>query len=951
MLNSRGPEPHQAELFTNHPALTKAKTRACTPIDRTLVERLGFRRVPLGAAAAAFGLGIVCARFAWHPVAELSAALALLCALALLTVASGARVAWIPVLAVWFVAGSLALEIQPSPVASTELAPYVDGLSREVQATVVRIQPLTAHASATSEEDHVAPWEATEIGPDDRGQGLAVDLDPSAIEEVTPDRASMKDVRSAGRIRAIFYAGRTPLPTLACGDRVDVNLRLKAPGRYDDPGAFQYADYLASQGITARASASAESIHDKSAGPASMACRLRAAQTWSSERLGLLVTSRANLALPSVLRLNRNDARMLDAMLFGDRTNLDHQLRTNFERTGSFHLFVVSGLHVALLAAMIFGLLIRLRTPAWLATLVTLAVCTAYATLTGFGQPAQRSLAMIAIYLIARLFFREREPLNALGAAVLAMLLWNPASMFDASLQMTVLAVVAIGGIARPITHRLFAHVTLAAKRVFRPMRGGLPAGDAQTRMMLELFGEELAEGLSRRRTHSARYLPALLFRGLCAALELMLIGVITELVMVLPMAMYFHRATPFALPANLLVIPLLGVLVPCAVLTFALSLVSSWAAMVPGAVTAALLHTMTKGVGALSQLNAADIRVPAPTTGATVLCLLMFGLCCWLVRRGARNALLTALLLPMSAVVVLWPYAALTTKGVMEVTAIDVGQGDSLLVVSPEGRTMLIDGGGPVGQHGVSEVVSSFDVGEEVVAPYLWTRRIRSLDVVVLTHAHMDHMGGLAAILRDFHPHELWVGAEAQSPIYTALLRQAAEAGIPVRRMRTGDEARLGAIDVHVLSPLPDYLNNGSPRNDDSLVMRLDYGSASALLEGDAERPSEQAMLAAGLITPVTLLKVGHHGSATSSTQDFLAAAAPVDALVSSGRGNSFGHPRADVIERIGAGGTRLFRTDELGLTTFLLTPDDGIREVVHGALLPVPRTIENALSQSPIK
>ena len=264
------------------------------------------------------------------------------------------------------------------------------------------------------------------------------------------------------------------------------------------------------------------------------------------------------------------------------------------------------------------------------------------------------------------------------------------------------------------------------------------------------------------------------------------------------------------------------------------------------------------------------------------------------------------------------------------------MGQGDSLLAVGPGGETMLIDAGGPVGSHGVSEVVSHFDVGEEVVSPYLWTRRLRRLDVLVLTHAHTDHMGGMPAVLENFRPRELWVSIDTGSPLYAALLGKAAALGVRVRHLHAGDEARFGSVAVSVLGPEVSYGNPGAPKNDDSLVLEMRLGKASVLLEGDAERPSEDAMAGAGRLDPVTLLKVGHHGSRTSSNPEFLALVRPRDAVVSVGLRNTFGHPRSEVIARFAGEGTHLFRTDEFGLTSFLLRPDGSIHEVVHGVTLP---------------
>jgi competence protein ComEC len=248
----------------------------------------------------------------------------------------------------------------------------------------------------------------------------------------------------------------------------------------------------------------------------------------------------------------------------------------------------------------------------------------------------------------------------------------------------------------------------------------------------------------------------------------------------------------------------------------------------------------------------------------------------------------------------------------------------------------MLIDAGGPVGRSGPAEIVSAFDIGEEVVSPYLWSRRIRRVDIVVLSHAHTDHMGGMPAILENFRPRELWVGIDPHSDLYIALLKEAAKLGIIVRHLHTGDAVRWGSIDINILAPVLAYTNPNAPKNDDSLVLAMHFGKASALFEGDAETPSEGAMLAAGLVHPVTLLKVAHHGSRTSSTQAFVDAASPQDAVISVGRRNTFGHPRPEVVARLATAGTHLFRTDEFGLTTFLLTPDGNIREVVDGISLP---------------
>jgi competence protein ComEC len=238
----------------------------------------------------------------------------------------------------------------------------------------------------------------------------------------------------------------------------------------------------------------------------------------------------------------------------------------------------------------------------------------------------------------------------------------------------------------------------------------------------------------------------------------------------------------------------------------------------------------------------------------------------------------------------------------------------------------MLVDAGGPVGLAEVRGVSAGFDVGEEVVSPYLWSRRIRRLDVAVLTHAHSDHMGGMPAVLRNLRPRELWVSIDPGSETYRALLREAATLGIAVRHWHAGEAEEWGGMRVTVLAPEAGYSNAGPPVNDDSLVLRLQEGRGAALLEGDAEAPSEQAMLAHDRVQAVTLLKVGHHGSLTSTGEAFLTAARPRDAVVSVGKGNTFGHPRLEVVKRLGDAKVKLFRTDEMGLTSFVVRGDGGV-------------------------
>jgi competence protein ComEC len=889
-----------------------------------------------------FAVGEVMARN-WHPAILLLIATVLLSLLTLASMRLSLRIAIVPLTAVWIAIGCWCAEVQPVPPTQQALASYADGLSRQLRGRVIRIRQLPSLQNNSDQDTEAGWWPEKEAGDEASTAGaLSVDIQVDSIEEVTPDISRM--VPMAGGVRMNVIADKPPvnapvdLSQLKCGDVIEAPMRIKLAERYHDPGAWQYADYLLAQGIGAHASvrvskiallnepgASAATRTDRAA---QLQCRIFAAQSWASGRVLSYVRSRANRYLPKVLQLSLADAGMLNAMLFGDRAGLNKTQRVGFERTGSFHLFVVSGMHVGLLAGIVFWLTRRLKVHEWLATFVTIALTFGYALLTGFGAPVQRALFMTAVFLLARLLSRDRNVLNALGAAALGVLVWSPAALFEASFQMTFLAIMAIGGIAVPLGERSFLPYARAAGHLWDKWEDmGLPPRVAQFRVMLRLWSEILANIAG----DWIRDLPSLLVRCSLWAMELALIGAVAEMVMVLPMAVYFHRATMFAVPTNMLSVPLVAVLAPIAVITFCASLINPWIAMLPGAMTALLLHGVTGVIGRVSAVHAADLRVPAPIWWIALLAVAAWAFCCWAVRRSREWAWAAAVILPLVALMVLWPERAITAPGLMEVTAIDVGQGDSIFIVAPDGATMLVDAGGPVGGvNEAAEATSRFDVGEEVVSPYLWSRRIRHIDVLVLSHAHSDHMGGMPAVMRNFRPRELWVSIDPNSDAYRSLLAEAKDLGVTVRHVHAGDQREWEGTQVTVLAPEADYSNPREPVNDDSLVMRMQYGKSSVLLEGDAEAASERAMLTNDRVAPVTLLKVGHHGSRTSTTQAFLDVAAPKDAVVSVGLGNTFGHPRYEVIERIAKAQTKLYRTDEFGLTTFLLGRDGGIHEIV---------------------
>ena len=871
--------------------------------------------VPLFHAAWLFAAGIAVARTLYLRPSLVLVALTLVAVLCGVAAFRAQRIAWLPLAALWLLLGTWCAEMEPHPAPAPALAALSDGLLRTVEGTVVDAGPVRGEIEQNLDEPTVAQRPAQRI-----------DLRVSSLEVVTDAEDTQSPVKGGVRLTVHWPqapSGPSGQQLFQCGERVRAEVRLLPPEVYHDPGVWSREDFLVDQGITSTATVNIDRV--ERLGKASglfLACRVSGLQRATSARL--LALPAAMRRLPASLRLSQDDAIMLAAMVTGDRTFLTHPLRVGFERTGSFHMLVVSGFHLAIVAGCIFWVAKRLRLPRVPATLLTILASFAYALFTGFATPVERSLWMVTLYLLGRLLYRERNALNTIGFAALCLLAYSPRSLFDASFQMTLLAVVAIGGVAAPLLQST-VHSYLTATRDLRllALDAKLAPPLAQFRVILRMMAAGLKNAAGG---HFAGLIAWRLFpwtiRLFLRCLELLVVSCVVELAMALPMALYFHRITVFALPVNVFILPLLLILMPAALVTLLALAIWPPAAIFPAIIVAVFLHIGIGLVHLFGSLAWGDFRIPAPLLWQSLAFCVLLAAAIVMARlavssgfRWPRRAAWAALV--CAALAAVEPRPVDHPRDALLMEAIDVGQGDSLLLITPDGRTLLIDGGGFGG--GPHQAPQDYDIGEEVVSEVLWSRGIRRLDVVALTHAHSDHLGGLPAVLRNFHPAELWVGNNPRFGAYNALLDEAAALHVRVRSLRAGDTFPFGPTQVSVLAPFRDYQPGAEPTNNDSLVLHVSYGATSVLLEGDAEAPIEQEMLAEpGLAS--TLLKVGHHGSITSTRPEFLARVHPEWAVISCGLHNRYGHPRTEVLQALQAAKVRTFSTDINGAVCFRL-------------------------------
>jgi competence protein ComEC len=704
------------------------------------------------------------------------------------------------------------------------------------------------------------------------------------------------------RVRVTWYVREGEIaPDLRYGEFVEFDARLSRPRNFGNPGAFDFVRYLARGDIHWLASANAQSditIQPDACGSG----LLRTIYGWRQRAV-----ARADVlfaADPFALGMTR-------AVLLGDTARLDPEWAADFRKTGSYHALVISGLHLTTLTVC-FVALLRLAGfgPGWTLLLTSLAAWT-YAILTGAGAPVVRAAAGLSLYWLGRWFHRRPRVLNLLAAVALAFAAADPEQLFDASFQFSFAAVLLIAAVAVPLLERSTQPFATGMRRLSnRGWDAQLAPRVAAMRVEARLTAETI-HWITRLPERFACVLLEAGARVLFFFTDLLAVSAIVQAGLALPMVLYFHRASLTGLGANLFIVPAMAVLVPAGFV----AIFTGWE---PAAKLTTWLLEFNRGVAAWFAAHEPASRIPDPPWWLAIAFAIATVAVMVSLRRSRRAAILAGTLLfaPAFAALLVHPFPPQQDPGWLEVAAIDVGQGDSLLIAAPGGSRMLIDAGGfPVfgARRGRAP---SLDIGEDVVSPYLLARGIRSLDVVVATHAHEDHIGGLLAVARNFSPREVWIGGEstAEESPWPAMRKQLESMGVRTVTRRAGERFEWGGTTIEILSPPPGH-EPGRNRNNDSLAFRIDYRKRSFLFTGDVEKQMEYRMVEDGRVAPVDVLKVAHHGSRTSSTREFLEAAQPRWAILSHGAGNQFGHPHPDVVERLREAGATLLRTGEDGL------------------------------------
>ncbi|HEU5021191.1 MAG TPA: ComEC/Rec2 family competence protein [Bryobacteraceae bacterium] len=686
-------------------------------------------------------------------------------------------------------------------------------------------------------------------------------------------------------------------PLLPYGRLIEFQGKARVPHNFGNPGAFDYQLYLARQRIYWNISAAASTI--------------RVLPGHCGNRFAMFISGLRGSALHRLERLYAADPYangMMQAILVGATAKMDKLWTADYRSTGTFHALVISGSHVAVLAAVFLFLLRVLAIPRGVSITLTLIAAWLYAGITGWQVPVLRAAAGMTLYGIARCFYREGRVLNILAGVALLFIAFDPQQLFDASFQLSFLAVAAIGAFVIPAletTSEPFGYALTALADVRRDLR--MPAKTVQFRVELRLLIETLCLLTTGRLRRLFRFLLIAIARLAIYFWEILIASFFIQIALALPTIVYFHRLPVSGLSANAIIVPALSAVVPLGFL----AIVTQSHAL---AGACAWLLDISRHAVAFHARWEPDWRIPSPPWWLGAALALFLIAAAWRAHRRWTRA--TAWLAAGAAllVAVIHPFAPTILPHQFELNAIDVGQGDSLLSVFPNGQTMLIDAGGIAT---FNDRRPGIDIGEDVVSPYLWTRSIKRLDVVAMTHAHADHVGGMTAVLKNFHPRELWIGAAGESPEWRQVRSTAQSLGIRIRKLREGAPFAWGGATLQVLAPLADYEATDKPQNNDSLVLRVEYGATRFLLTGDMEKKIEEELYARDLLQPADVLKVGHHGSRTSTTPDLLTAVHPAFGAISVGFDNTYGHPDPLVLEALRQHHVTVYRTDQDGLVS----------------------------------
>jgi competence protein ComEC len=642
--------------------------------------------------------------------------------------------------------------------------------------------------------------------------------------------------------------------SLDYGSVIDIRAKLVYPGTARNPGEFDLRRYLNLQGVYARA------FLDDTASVLFVGNR----GNWFLRNI--IYPARRSISRSLDVHVGGEEARFLKGLTIGDRSEISHEVKASFVNAGVMHILAVSGLHVGLITLIFIALFTALRIPEKPRVVIVSILLLCFVFLTGSSPSVVRASTMAAIVLGAILFERKSDIINSLAFAATVILSIDARQLFLPGFQLSFAAVLSIV-ILYPRFYEAFQSLPESIRNV------------SVINGTIRLLCLSLAAGLGT-----------------------------------LPFtAMYFGKIPVIGFLANLVVVPLSGIVLALGMTTIGFSFLSNILASAYSEVARLVTHVLLTLVSFLGNLSFSYVDLQASPWEVLVY----FGAIGVIVQRQVFTIrrLIPFLLVVMNIILYAWVFASWSPSS-LRITFLDVGQGDAAFVEFPNGTNMLIDAG---------PRTVRMDAGSRFVVPFLRAHGIRSINTIVVSHPHSDHFGGVPAIMREFRTGRVVdAGSKASSSLFREYAHLIDSLEVGYRRVVAGDTIDCGGdIRVYVLHPSGRFVpgeTSGRNLNEESVVVKLVYGQTSVLFSGDAEHGAEDRMVDAydGFLKS-DLLKVGHHGSKTSTTSRYLGSVDPRWGIVSVGKGNVFRHPSEIVLQRLRDRMVHVRRTDEHNAVIFM--------------------------------
>lgn len=730
------------------------------------------------------------------------------------------------------------------------------------------------------------------------------------------------------------------------GASLRVMTRLERADSFRNPGVASFTEYLDRQGYDATAIVKSPLL----------IARLENERVFLP--LAWLYEWRRKVQTAIDSHFSKETAGVLDAAILGNRYFLSQSTSERFREGGTFHVLVISGLHITFLGGIVFLIARRFTRNRGIQFGLSAAVLWSYALAVGAEASVVRAALMFTVIVLAPLVSRHASSLNALGGSALALLAWRPSDLLDPSFQLTFASVVAIVLLSWPLLQKL------SAVGAWRPTRETPypPSCASWLRRLCEsLFWSERQWRAELEQTNysyrllktpTAKVLERFHLQWpLRYAFATIVVSASVQLVLLPLLIVYFHRLSFASLILNIGVSLMMAATAIVAMFALLLAQVSAAIAGPFISLTNGLNWLTVHSVDPFARAGIASIRLPEYSSWAGVIYVLYYLPLAGLVRllwrwqplrlsssrkRSLRLPLTLALIAQLLtvAVLVFHPWSAPQADGNLQVAFLDVGQGDSALVTFPDGVTLLVDGGGrpgpfrqDAGGDGDEERFErdTRSVGEAVVSEFLWQRGLDHVDYILATHADADHIDGLNDIVRNFKVRAALVARTPKSdPEFARFSATALAQRIPIHIIGGGDQLRFGNVVINIFWPPPAQSNDLSSQNNDSIVLGMVFGRRLFLLTGDIEAPAEEALAPLAEILRADVVKVAHHGSKTSSTPRFIAATQARYAVISVGQTSIFGHPNPDVVKRWQVAGAQVLSTGNSGTITFTTNGTD---------------------------